>query len=569
MTAMSGGGPGQAQAATVTAAPTVTGSAATTVHASLARRAFLPSPLEEAPGPARTAAFAQLRGMFTLLAILFDVGIYMTYRDSPRFDSRVLAAFASINIPLLAIATTLSWTVLRRRGRWFGPVSIVVLALEVFTSIVWIQLTGSVSSYFLFTVPLLILAYRLYGRYWLGLAAYITGAVLHAGAVALEEAGVLVPAALFADNPGAIYADPTFRISAALSIQFMLLAVFVLANVVSRALREKETELDIVQRNLDRVVAEVQPGRLSGHTLDRKYRLGELLGRGGMGEVYQAVRIADGSEVAVKVLYAHLCGAEDLARFQREAAVTARLASDHVAQVHEIGHCSAGGHHYLAMELLRGEDLGMLLRRRGRLGAGELLPIVDQLARGLEAAHAAGIVHRDLKPQNVFLVDRNDSLRVKLLDFGVARLVEGSELTKSAMLIGSPGYLAPEQAVSELGEVGPRADVFALGTIVYRAVTGQSAFAARTPAAAVYEAVHVEPPPPSQLAPELPADIDVVIALALAKRPAQRYASPGELARDLRSAFAGTLPDQTRDRAGALDRRHAAAGLAPTLASTA
>jgi serine/threonine protein kinase len=325
----------------------------------------------------------------------------------------------------------------------------------------------------------------------------------------------------------------------------------------------------VIQANFDRVVAEVQPGRLSGQTLDGKYRLGELLGRGGMGEVYQAVRVADGNELAIKVLYAHLCGDEDLARFRREAAVTAKLPSDHVAQIYELGRCSTGGHHYLAMELLHGEDLAMLLRRRGRLTSAELLPIVDQLARGLEAAHAAGIIHRDLKPQNVFLVGAGDTLRVKLLDFGVARLVEGSELTRSAMLIGSPGYLAPEQAVSELGEVGPRADVFALGTIVYRAVTGQSAFAARTPAAAVYEAVHVDPPPPSKLAAELPADVDLVLALALAKRPTQRYASPTELARDLRAAFTGGLSEHSRDRAAAIDRRRSATGLAPTLVSTA
>jgi serine/threonine-protein kinase len=220
------------------------------------------------------------------------------------------------------------------------------------------------------------------------------------------------------------------------------------------------------------------------------------------------------------------------------------------------------------MELLRGEDLGTLLRRRGKLPAAELLPIIDQLAVGLESAHAAGVVHRDLKPQNVFLVGNGGDVRVKLLDFGVARLIEGSELTRSAMLIGSPGYLAPEQAVSELGEVGPRADVFALGTITYRALTGHSAFPARTPAAAVYEAVHVDPPPPSALERSLPRDVDIVIALALAKKPTQRYTTPGELARDLRAAFAGTLSETTRDRADAIDRRRSAPGFAPTLAQT-
>jgi hypothetical protein len=550
-------------------APTAPATDMTMARASLVRRALLPSPLEEPPGAARLDSFARLRAIFTLTAIWLDVGIYLGFRGSSHFDGRVLAWFTGLNIPLLALSAALCWFVLRRRGRWFVPVQLAGIGLEVFTSMVWIQLTGSVSSYFLVILPLLILSYRLYGSYWQGVSAYVACAVMHAGAVVLEEVGVLQPAGLFVANPGAIYSDPLFRVAAAISIQFLFLGMFILANIVARTLRDKENELDEVQRNFDHLVAEVQPGRLSGQTLDGKYVLRELLGRGGMGEVYQAERKDGGGEVAIKVLYAHLCGDEDLARFRREATIAAKLPAAHVAQVFEIGRCREHGHNYLAMELLRGEDLAMLLRRLGRLSAEELLPIVDQLAAGLESAHAVGVVHRDLKPQNVFLVGSGETLRVKLLDFGVARLLEGSELTRSAMLIGSPGYLAPEQAVTELGEVGPRADVFALGTIIYRAVTGQSAFPGRTPAAAVYEAVHVDPPPPSRFDATLPQDVDVVLALALAKQPKQRYATPGELARELRAAFSGTLGEASRDRAAALDPRRSAPGFAPTLAQSA
>jgi hypothetical protein len=544
-----------------TAATGVSGSRPPRV--SLVRRALWPSPLEEVPGPARVDAFARLRGIFTLISIAVDVGIYLGFRGSSQFDPAVLRWFLLLNVPLLCVSCTLCFFVLRRRHRWYMPAQLLCLSIEMFTSIVWIQLTGSVSSYFLIVIPVLILAYRLYGTYRLGLIIYLLGAALHAGAVALEELHVLEPAALFSSNPGAIYYDPLFRIAAAISIQFMFLAIFMLANLVARALREKETELDVVQRNFDRMIAEVQPGRLSGQTLDGKYKLRELLGRGGMGEVYQAERGTE--ELAVKVLYQHLCGEDDVARFRREAAVVAKLPSEHVARVHEIGHCAETGHNYLAMELLRGEDLGMLLRRRGKLPSEELLPIVDQLAAGLGAVHAAGVVHRDLKPQNVFLAANGG---VKLLDFGVARLIEGSELTRSQMLIGSPGYLAPEQAMSGLGEVGPRADVFALGTLIYRALTGQSAFPARTPAAAVYEAVHVDPPPPSTIDASLPADLDLVLALALAKKPNQRYATPAELAVDLRAVFAGSLGESSRDRAAAIDKRRSAPGFAPTLAQS-
>lgn len=516
---------------------------------SLVRRAYLPSPLEEAPGPGRIYAFARLRASICVGAILFDLAFYFALRGYPAFDPAALTWFVGIAVPLLALSGSLSWFVLRRKGRWFMPLNLVCITCEMGTSVMWIQLTGSVSSYFLIVIPIFMAAYRLYGTYRLGFAAYVIGALLHLVAVLLEEFGVLRPASLFVTDPGAIYSSQLFRISALISLQMVFNAAFMITNLVSRSLRDKDRDLDMAQRNLDRAVAAVQPGRLSSQILDGKYRLGELLGRGGMGEVYQAERIDGGGEVAVKVLYAHLCAPDDLVRFRREAAIAAKLPVQHIARVYDVGHSAEGGHHYLVMELLRGEDLGTLLRRRGMLTSDELLPIVDQLATGLASAHALGIVHRDLKPQNIFLVGSTGTPQVKLLDFGVARFLEGGELTQSAMLIGSPGYLAPEQASSEYGEVGPRADVFALGTIIYRALTGQSAFAARNAAIAVYEVVHNEPAPPSDVNTELPSDVDAVIAIALAKKPAQRYATPIELARDLRRAFADGLDSDVRSRA--------------------
>lgn len=254
------------------------------------------------------------------------------------------------------------------------PVQVVVIAIELVTSVTWIQLTGSVSSYFLLIIPVLMLSYRLYGSYAFGLTTYVIGSVMQVGLVVLEEAGVLEPASLFLEDPGAMYSTTLFRWAAVVSLQFLFIAIFMLANVMSRSLREKETELDVAQRNLDRVA---QPGRLSSHTLDGKYKLGELLGRGGMGEVYQAHRLDGDSgttgEVAVKVLYAHMVGAEELERFRREATIAAKLPSEHVARVFDIGFAPDGGHHYIAMELLRGEDIGQLLRRRTRLAADELV----------------------------------------------------------------------------------------------------------------------------------------------------------------------------------------------------
>jgi serine/threonine-protein kinase len=213
-----------------------------------------------------------------------------------------------------------------------------------------------------------------------------------------------------------------------------------------------------------------QPGLRSGATLGGKYRLLRLIGEGGMGEVYEAQHLVVGRRFAVKFLHAHLAHHGDaLTRFRREAQAAGALESEHIAAVVDLD-AAEDGAPFLVMEYLQGESVAELLRREGPLPVTRAVGIVLQACRGLEVAHAAGIVHRDLKPDNLFSVRRADgSELVKILDFGIAKLVRDDApagLTRSGAMVGTPFYMAPEQARGEKN-LDARVDVYALGVILY------------------------------------------------------------------------------------------------------
>ncbi|MEO8706593.1 MAG: serine/threonine-protein kinase, partial [Kofleriaceae bacterium] len=213
----------------------------------------------------------------------------------------------------------------------------------------------------------------------------------------------------------------------------------------------------------------VNEGRWTGQTMGA-YRLGLVLGRGAMGEVYDATA-ATGPNVAVKLLNARSDGSSSLVeRFHREMQVAARLESPHIVRLYELSPPEAPVP-YIVMERLHGSDLASRLRTEVRIPSDELVVLIDQVARGLEVARLAGVVHRDLKPHNLFL---HEGATWKILDFGVSKLV-GSEGTLTGEgIVGTPQYMAPEQASG--GQVTHLADIYALGAIAYRCLTGRSPF---------------------------------------------------------------------------------------------
>jgi predicted Ser/Thr protein kinase len=511
------------------------------------RQALLPAASEPWPTGVRRRWLYLGRVAAMPVTIIGNVFLWLGLRNDPAVHRDVANLFLLVNNGLLCLNMLVTFLTLRRALRWTPVVIVGGCLIEIGTSLIWIQMTGSLTSYFLGTLVMLILIYRFVVNYWAGLAAMLASIAGITACYVLEELGIQRRSSLFVHDITVALLPDVYRSTALISITTSVTIIFVLMNVFARALEGSRAALEEARAELAAVVDEARLGRLSGSQLGR-YELRELLGRGGMGEVYQA-RAPDGSPVACKVLHAHL-GADTAARtrFRREAELVQRLPAHCAARVLEVG--TSAGAEYIAMERLVGEDLAAYLRRRGRLSVAETVTLTRSIADALDAAHAVGVIHRDLKPSNVFLVgERVEDTR--LLDFGIARLYEGVTsvtLTETTAVLGSPGYMPPEQAAADHAAIGPPTDVFALGAIVYRALTGEPAFPSRNPAAAIFEAMHHRPPAPSGLAP-LPVGIDRLCGVALAKDPRQRFASPGELAAALERAAVGDPLDELAERA--------------------
>jgi len=407
-----------------------------------------------------------------------------------------------------------------------------------------------------------------YGIYFFSLGSsvpliavmYVLVTVMHGGLIVLIMAGVI-------DDRGIVsmqHMRTIDQVGVLSVIQFLYFITFFTARVSQRVtlqhvekleqavrgVAQREALLAEARAELDRAIAIGGPGRFTDQTVGG-FRLGLLIGRGGMGEVYEAHSMSNRAEAAVKLLHpGTLAEPTHVARFVREAQTAAKLDCPHVVRVLEVG-TTAGEVPFLAMERLRGHDLAHQLRRQRRISLAQAATLAEQIAIGLEAAREAGIVHRDLKPHNVFLAEDAGAHSWKILDFGVSKQGGSGTLTQGHV-VGTPAYMAPEQAKGE--NVDHRADVYSLAAILYRAVTGHPAFTGKDVLSTLYDVVYRIPTQPSMLAP-VPGDIDRVLALGLAKEPRDRFATALELASWFTAAVRDGLTSEQRSRADDLASR--------------
>ena len=275
----------------------------------------------------------------------------------------------------------------------------------------------------------------------------------------------------------------------------------------------------------------------AGTVMGGRYRLTRLIAAGGMGAVYEAEDQREQRIVALKLLHRELTSDREIRRrFRRESSVLLALDHPSVVRVLDIG-TDDDELLFSVMELLAGETLHDRLEREGAFDARALLLILDGMAEGLGAAHDHGVIHGDLKPANVFLVgDDSAPSPVKLLDFGLSKVLGLERLTRTGELIGTPAYMAPELLTGK-GELDERIDTYALGVILYQCLAGRPPFVGKVPGKLMMDVVMSEVPSLRELAPGVPEDVAAVVAQAMSRPRDGRFASARALARAYRSAL--------------------------------
>lgn len=272
---------------------------------------------------------------------------------------------------------------------------------------------------------------------------------------------------------------------------------------------------------------------LRGRLLAGRYRVVAPIASGGMAEVWEAIDETLDRPVAVKVLHAQFASDPTIrSRFHTEAVAAARLLDPTIVAI--LDTIDVDGCEAIVMELVRGRTLREWLDERGALEPVEVVHIGAQVATALSVAHRGGVIHRDIKPANILL---SDDGRVVVTDFGIAKVVDAPDLTRTAQVLGTVKYLAPEQV--EGGPVDGRTDVYALGAVLYEMLCGEAPFRAESPAALALARMHRDPTRPSAILPRVPADLDDTVMRALARTPSHRWST----AADLRAALLATRHD--------------------------
>ncbi len=492
---------------------------------------------------------ARARAFFTLTSIMtFIAAGFMPFVPGPPL-LRALAMTACVLVASIGLVVVRT---LRNESRYTPRL---VLMLGIVFGVV-----GELALFYfgLFTAAAMVLPL---GVYFFGLSespraaitTYIVGAIFYAALSIGVVTGVLpdlgpmpishLPAAwrwFFVVMTQVVFATTFFL---ARSSRRATQAAIARVERATRQIQQRDALLVEARGELDRAQRPGE-GRYSGQTL-AGYVLGEVVGRGGMGEVYRAENPETGELAAVKLMHPTiLSDAEQVKRFVREAEIAEKVASPYVARVLRAG-LSPSGLPYVAMELLDGHDLAWHLRKSTRMPLGKVAKLVEHAALALVAIREAGIIHRDLKPHNLLFHEASDARRWKVLDFGVSRYeAAGSTMTHGA-LVGTPSYMAPEQV--RLESVDHRTDLYALANVVYRALTGKPAFVGDDVAGVLFHVVHTPPPQPSAIV-RMPVDVELVLAIAMAKAPSDRFQKAEEFADAFRRAAKSELDVKMRER---------------------
>jgi serine/threonine protein kinase len=313
-------------------------------------------------------------------------------------------------------------------------------------------------------------------------------------------------------------------------------------------------------------------GGLVDSIIADRYHIEKKLGEGGMGAVYLGEHVKMGRKSAIKVMSPAMAADPDaIARFNREAANAARINHPNVCQIYDFGE-TADGTIYLAMELIEGESLGDVLEREGRLPMPRAIAILEQTADALQAAHDLGIVHRDLKPDNIMLArGRGGAETVKVVDFGIAKAMsgeEGQQVTKTGLVVGTPEYMSPEQLSGD--KLDGRSDIYALALVFFRCLTGTFPFQAESTQEMMIKRLTDDPLPLNVAEPgaSYPNALQRVLDRALARMPADRYASAVQFAADAAAAARGMPAQPTAGVAEAATQLLSAGAAATTLPPT-